>query len=102
MSGGSMDYICYRVDEAASMCEDAELAELLHDASEVLHDEEWWKSCDISEDKYRATLAKFKAKWFEGDRAERLRGYIDEEIDRCCRRCYGILGIPRLKAGDDE
>ena len=28
MSGGSMDYIYHRVDEAARMCEDVELAEL--------------------------------------------------------------------------
>lgn len=92
MSGGSMDYICYHVKEAASMCEDAELADLLCDAAKVLHDEEWWKSDDYSEDTYRESLAEFKMKWFKGNRADRLKGYVDAEIDRCRKRCYSIIG----------
>lgn len=92
MSGGSMDYVCFHVDEAASMCEDVELAELLRDAANVLHDEEWWKSCDYSEDTYRKSLAEFKAKWFEGNRADRLKGYVDKEIENCRKRCYSIIG----------
>lgn len=39
--------------------------------------DEWWQSCDSSEEKYRATVEKFKAKWFREDRT-RLKGYIDE------------------------
>jgi hypothetical protein len=92
MSGGSMDYIYCQVDEAASMCEDVELSDLLHDAAKVLHDEEWWKSGDCGEDAYRKSLAKFKAKWFKGDRAGRLKGYVDAEIERCRKRCYSIIG----------
>lgn len=79
MSGGSMNYICFRVEEAASMCEDAELSDLLWDAAHVLHEQEWWESCDISEDAYREALAEFKAKWFGGDHRERLKGYADKE-----------------------
>lgn len=92
MSGGSMDYICYRVSDAAGMCEDVELAELLRDAADVLHDEEWWMSGDCSEDEYRKSLDEFKAKWFKGDRENRLKGYVDKEIARCRKRCYSILG----------
>lgn len=92
MSGGSMDYVYYHVDEAASMCEDMELAELLRDAALVLHDEEWWRSSDYSEDRYRKTLAEFKDKWFKSNRADRLKGYVDGEIDRCRKRCYSIIG----------
>lgn len=92
MSGGSMDYVYYHVDEAASMCEDVELSDLLHDASKVLHDEEWWRSSDYSEDTYRKSLAEFKTKWFKGDRADRLKGYVDAEIERCRKRCYSIIG----------
>lgn len=92
MSGGSMDYICYRVEEAASMCEDAELADLLRDAAKVLHDQEWWQSCDYSEDMYRESLAEFKAKWFRDNRADRLKGYVDAEIEWCRKRCYSIIG----------
>lgn len=92
MSGGSMDYICFRVEEAASMCDDVELADLLRDAANVLHDEEWWESGDYNENRYRESLAEFKAKWFKGNRADRLKGYVDKEIERCQKRCYSIIG----------
>ena len=93
MSGGSMDYVCYHVEDAASMTGDAEFSELLRDAAKVLHAEEWWRSCDSSEEEYREELAKFKAKWFGGDRAERLRGYVDKEIDCARKRCYDLIGV---------
>lgn len=92
MSGGSMDYIYFRVNDAASVCEDVELADLLRDAAKVLHDEEWWESGDYSEDEYRESLVEFKAKWFKGNRADRLKGYVDAEIERCRKRCYSIIG----------
>lgn len=31
----------------------------------LLHDLEWWKSCDYSEDTYRRTVTEFKKKWFK-------------------------------------
>lgn len=108
MSGGSMDYICYRVGEAAGMCEDVELAELLRDTAQVLHDEEWWESGDYNEDRYRESLAEFKAKWFKGGRVDRLKGYVDKEIELCRKRCYSIIGpamindVLRGEGEDDE
>lgn len=92
MSGGSMDYIYFQVEEAASMCDDAELSDLLRDAAHVLHEEEWWKSGDTSMDDYFEALAEFKAKWFGVDRRDRLKGYVDKEINRCRERCYSIIG----------
>lgn len=92
MSGGSMDYACFNVEDAASMTEDPEFAELLRDAAKVLHDEEWWKSCDSSYEQYRKTLAEFKSKWFGGDREERLIKYVEQEIEECRRRCMSIIG----------
>lgn len=92
MSGGSMDYIFFQVEEAASMCEDAELSDLLRDAAHVLHEEEWWKSGDTGIDDYYEALAEFKAKWFGRDRRDRLKGYVDKEINRCRERCYSIIG----------
>lgn len=92
MSGGSMDYVCYKVGDAASMTHDPEFAELLRDAAKVLHDEEWWMSCDMSKETYLETLAAFKAKWFSGDRSERLKGYIDKDIEKLRGELYALIG----------
>ena len=93
MSGGSMDYIYSRVEDAACMTLDPEFAEMLRDAAKVLHDEEWWMSCDISKETYLETLAAFKAKWFCGDRAERLKGYIDKDIGKLREELYELIGV---------
>ena len=46
MSGGSMNYICYQISDAANMTYDKEISELLKDLSKLLHDEEWYHSAD--------------------------------------------------------
>lgn len=62
MSGGSYGYIYSRLEEECDdRMYDAEMNDMIKDLCEVLHDLEWWRSSDYSEDKYRATLAKFKA-----------------------------------------
>ena len=88
-----MDYVCYRVEDAASMTHDPEFEELLRDAAKVLHDEEWWMSCDIGKNDYLETLAWFKAKWFGGDRTERLKGYVDESMERMRGELYSLIGV---------
>ena len=97
MSGGSMDYVCYRVEDAARMTYDQEFAELLRDAAKVLHDEGWWMSGDTSEEAYYSTLAAFKAKWFSGDRSERLKGYIDKDIEELRGELYALIGAKLVK-----
>ena len=92
MSGGSMDYVCYQVESAASMTHDQEFAEMLRDAAKVLHDEEWWQSCDTSKETYLETLDAFKAKWFCGDRTERLKGYIDKDLEKMREELYALIG----------
>ena len=65
MSGGSYNYIGSTLaDECYGKMEDDELNELVSDFCKVLHDLEWWQSADIGEDAYRATVDKFKKKWF--------------------------------------
>ena len=93
MSGGSYDYIYSRLkEECCSRMYDAEMNDMINDLCEVLHDLEWWRSSDCSEDKYRTTLAKFKAKWFKGNRKERLKGYIDEQIGIVRHQLYVLIG----------
>ena len=50
MSGGSMDYLCYRVEEQASQMGDRELSELIKDVAELLHDREWYLSGDYGDE----------------------------------------------------
>ena len=96
MSGGSYSYIFSRL---SSECEgrmyDAEMNDLIRDLCDVLHDLEWWQSGDSSEDRYRNTLTKFKAKWFKGDRQERLKGYIDEQIGIVRSQLYSLIDEPQ-------
>lgn len=95
MSGGSYDYIYRRLEEE---CEgrmyDAEMDDMIRDLAEVLHDLEWWQSADSSEDEYRATLTRFKIKWFKGNREERLKGYIDNQIGVLRKQLYALIGEP--------
>lgn len=93
MSGGSYNYIYSRLeDECVGEMHDAEMDEMIKDLCKVLHDLEWWTSCDICEEDYRKTLAEFKAKWFKGDRTTRLKGYIDKQIGVARRELYAMLG----------
>ena len=95
MSGGSYSYIySHLLSECAGRMCDIEMNDMIRDLAEVLHDLEWWQSADSSEDKYRATLAKFKAKWFKGNREERLKCYIDDQIGIVRRQLYAMIGEP--------
>ena len=95
MSGGSYEYICYRLEEECKgRMYDAEMNDMIKDLVEVLHDLEWWQSGDSSEKKYRVTLSKFKQKWFHGNREERLKRYIDEQTSIVRRQLYEMIGEP--------
>ena len=96
MSEGSYGYIFSKLSgECEGRMYDAEMNDLIEDLCAVLHDLEWWQSGDSSEDRYRNTLMKFKAKWFKGDRQERLKGYIDEQIGMVRSQLYSMIGEPQ-------
>lgn len=97
MSGGSYNYTYLRVDdEYVGAMHDAELNEMMKDLVEVLHDVEWWQSCDIGEDSYRKTVKAFKDKWFNADRCERLKPIIDRKINDVRTELLNMIG------GDEE
>ena len=101
MSGGSYDYVCYKLsNECEGRMYDAEMNDLIKDLCDLLHDLEWWQSGDTSEECYRKTLAKFKAKWFKGNRKVRLKGYIDEQIGMVRSQLYNLIG--EVNNGDDD
>ena len=80
MSGGSYDYLYYRVEcEYVGRMHDRELNSMMHDLIQVLHDVEWWQSDDIGEEQYRDTVKKFKRKWFGTD-VSRIERIINESV----------------------
>ena len=103
MSGGSYDYIYRRLEEECDgRMYDAEMDDMIRDLAEVLHELEWWQSADSSEDEYRATLTKFKAKWFKSNREERLKGYIDNQIGIVRNQLYALIGEPTRAESKQE
>jgi len=96
MSGGSYNYIYSKLsEECENRMYDAEMNDLIKDLCEVLHDLEWWQSYDSSEETYRLTLERFKAKWFKGDREPRLKKYIDDQIGIVRSQLYSMIGEPQ-------
>ena len=81
---------------------DDELNDLIMDIAELAHDLEWADSGDKSRDDYERTVAKFKRKWFETSRSDRLKDYIDAELDRMKKRLYTLIGTEETEAEDDR
>ena len=103
MSGGSYNYIYIKLkEECDGRMYDAEMNDLIKDLCKVLHDLEWWQSCDTSEDSYRKSLGDFKKKWFKGDREQRLKGYIDEQIGIVRNQLYSLIGESQESEVKDE
>ena len=93
MSGGSYNYIYSKLgEECKDAMYDEEMNDLIVDLCKVLHDLEWWQSGDTSEETYRKTLSQFKKKWFNANREERLKGYIDKQIGVVRRELYDLIG----------
>jgi hypothetical protein len=98
MSGGCKNYICYKIEnELVGQMHDKELDDLMKDIAELAHDLEWFEDADYSYDIYKATVDKFKNKWFGKSRSERLKDYIDSSIDELKEELYNMIG-----AKDDE
>lgn len=94
MSGGSMNYACYTIEEQARYLEDRELIDIAKDMAKLFHDAEWWHSGDIGEKDYRETVKWFKDKWLRSGNAdvdERLRGYIDRIFDDAKQECKLLI-----------
>lgn len=81
MSGGSYNYKYLDIqDTYVGEMYDNQLNEMINDLTDVLHDLEWWRSCDIGEEDYRNTVTRFKRKWFKKDRLD-IEKYINEQLE---------------------
>lgn len=92
-SGGSYDYnynviyTCY-----VGRMYDYELDEMMKDLVKLLHDLEWWQSCDESEEGYRNTVKQFKDKWFIETRENRLKEMIEIKIKETKDYLLKVIG----------
>lgn len=82
MSGGSYNYMYSRInDEYVGRMHDSQLDEMMKDLVNLLHDLEWWQSCDCDEKRYRESVIKFKKKWFKQTKID-VRRQIESEFER--------------------
>ena len=92
MSGGSMNYVCYSIEDQALYLEDRELIDIAKDFAKLFHDAEWWHSGDIGEKDYRETVKWFKDKWLRNGKVdERLQGYINQIFDDAKQECKLLI-----------
>lgn len=94
MSGGHFNYkdstLKYEIfgyDEYSNVFEDREISELVWDIFELIHDFDWYRSGDTSEDDYLKAKDKFKKKWFS-NRGIRIRQIVDAAIDETKQELY--------------
>lgn len=93
MSGGSHNYIYYKIqEELVGQMEDQELNDLISDIVTLAHDLEWYHSADISRKDYQKSVDEFKNKWFKQSREERLKNYIDEKIQKTKEELMDMIG----------
>ena len=81
MSGGYLDYICFKLENITDRIDDKEIKELIKDLADLLHDYEWWQSGDYGSDSYDKKLKEFKSKWFGDNRNDRLKDYLSTALD---------------------
>ena len=91
MSGGSMEYACYKVSNIADIEEDLVIRSLLKDLSEYLHAEEWYRSGDTSRKTYNAARKKFKKKWL--DTQVDVKPYVDQMFEDFRTQVYALIDV---------
>lgn len=60
---------------------DSELNQMMKDLVPVLEDLEKWQESDISEERYRETVTKFKRKWFKRRKCD-IEALVNEEFEK--------------------
>lgn len=92
MSGGSMNYLCYRIEEEAGNMGDREIIALCKDMATLMHDREWFLSGDYDESAWKKSLSGFKKKWFKESRSSRLASLVEEVFTNAKEECLRMIG----------
>ena len=91
MSGGSLDYFYYRLEDHVGDFGDKELDELVKDLAELFHDREWYLSGDYGIGDWNEARDAFKEKWFtQHGRQERIENYLSDLASEV-RESFGMV-----------
>lgn len=78
----SYDNISIKVEyDLVGYMYDTELDRMMKDLVPVLEDLEKWQESDISEERYRETVTKFKRKWFKRRKCD-IEALVNEEFEK--------------------
>ena len=90
MSGGSLNYFYYQLEDHVGDFDDKELDSLVADLAKLFKDREWYLSADTGKGNWIEARDSFKKKWFtEHGRQERIEHYLTEFIDEI-RGSFGL------------
>ena len=76
-----------------NVMEDREISELVWDVLNLIHDYDWYRSGDTSEETYLKAKDKFKKKWFGGNRGVRVRKIVDDALAEAKAELYKTFGL---------
>ena len=90
MSGGSLNYFYYQLEDHVGDFDDKELDNLVSDLAKLFKDREWYLSADTGKGSWIEARDNFKKKWFtEHGRQERIEQYLSEFADEI-RDAFGL------------
>lgn len=101
MSGGYFDYkdgaLRTRIfgwdNEFTNVFEDREISQLVWDTFELIHEFDWYKSGDNSEETWLEKKREFKQKWFDTLREDRIKSIVDKAFSECKDELYKTFYI---------
>lgn len=93
MDSSLMDEIFGYADKPRDVFEDMEISELVWDVLELIHDFDWYASGDTGEDDWLKAKARFRKKWFETARKDRLKRIIDNRVEEVRQELYKTIGV---------
>lgn len=100
MDSSLMDEIFGYSEKPRDVFEDMEISQLVWDVLELIHDFDWYASGDTGEDDWLKAKAKFRKKWFETARKDRLKKIIDEKVEETRMELYKTIGVKVDTGGD--
>ena len=91
MSSASQSYVYY-VEAATRYIEDAEIKDLILDTAKLLRDVEWFTDCIDDPGQVEEAIYRFRKKWFDTPRNERLKEYIVEALEMVKEDMLSLIG----------